>query len=298
MFDILNQIITLSPMKRSLRIIKSLPAMRKTSGTYRLKHKTIGLAPTMGALHEGHRALIKRSVKQNDVTVVSIFVNPTQFGPDEDFSRYPDAFKDDCNMVNEAGADIIFKPSVKAIYPDNFQTHILPGAIAEKLEGAARPEHMSGVATICLKLFNVIRPNRAYFGQKDAQQLAMIKSIVRDLNLDMKVVRCPIVRTKTGIAMSSRHSYLSSKDIQKAEVIYDCLKLAKKLISEGENDIRVIESQMRGMIKTVPGIKTEYIAFNQWDDLEKITAIQGKVLISMVVVINGVRLLDNIIVNL
>jgi len=283
-------------MKKKLRIIKSIKVMQRQSERYRRLVKKIGLVPTMGALHEGHISLIKKSVKQNDITVVSIFVNPTQFGPDEDFSKYPRAFKSDCRIALEAGADIVFNPPAGEIYPGGFQTYIDPGAIAGRLEGAARPGHMRGVATVCIKLFNICRPHHAYFGQKDAQQLAMIRSVVRDLNFDLKIMRCPIVRTKTGVALSSRHSYLSVDDLRKAEVIYDSLKLAKKLIDEGEISVLDIESRMKGMIESVPGVKVEYIAFNRWDDLEEVIEIRGKVLISLVVVIAGVRLLDNIII--
>ncbi len=284
-------------MKAKLRIIKSTREVWKAVDDYRRKGKTIGLVPTMGALHEGHRALIERSARQNDITVVSVFVNPTQFGPGEDFTKYPRAFNDDRRLISKSGGDIIFHPEMKAIYPDNFDTFILPGQIADRLEGAARPGHMKGVATICAKLFNICKPHRAYFGQKDAQQLAVIKSIVRDLNLDLKVVGCPIVRTKAGIAMSSRHSYLSPNDLRRAEVIYDSLKMAKRLIDDGETNVITIHDRMTSMINSVPGTKINYIAFNRWDDLGEIDQIRGKVLISMVVVIGGVRLLDNIIVN-
>ena len=271
--------------------------MQKRAERYRRQGKTVGLVPTMGALHEGHVALIKRSVRQNDITVVSIFVNPAQFGPMEDFSKYPRAFKTDCEKVQQAGGAIVFYPPVKEIYPDSYQTYIIPGAISERLEGAARPGHMRGVATVCVKLFNICKPDRAYFGQKDAQQLAMIRSVVRDLNLDLKIVRCPIVRTKTGIALSSRHSYLSEDDLKKAEVIHDSLKLAEKHVSEGEISILTIESQMRGLIETVAGATIEYIAFNRWDDLEEVAEMRGRVLVSLVVAIGGVRLLDNAIIN-
>ncbi len=284
-------------MKQKFQVVKSPRAMRKLAESYRLKGLRIGLVPTMGALHEGHLSLIRKSDQQNDITIVSIFINPTQFGPGEDFTRYPRAFKLDCAKAKAGGANIIFHPSVKDMYPDGFQTFIDPGPIADKLEGAARPGHMRGVATICLKLFSVCQPHQAYFGQKDAQQLAVIRSIVRDFNLDLKIVRCPIVRTKTGIALSSRHAYLSAGDLKEAEVIYDSLKLAKKLIAEGETDIDRIKTEMAGLIGSVPGVKIEYISFNKWDDLADIDSIIGKTLISMVVIINNVRLLDNIIIS-
>ncbi len=271
--------------------------MQKMADTFHRQGKQIGLVPTMGAFHEGHLSLIRKSVKENDVTVVSIFVNPTQFGPHEDFDKYPRAFKTDCRLAKKTGADIIFHPSVSMMYPDGFQTYIVPGKIADKLEGAARPGHMRGVATVCVKLFNIVKPHRAYFGQKDAQQLAMIKRVTADLNLDLKIIACPIVRTTSGIALSSRHSYLSKDDLNKAKVIYDSLKLAKGLIKTGVTNISTIRHRMVRLIKSMPKTKIEYIAFNRWDDLKKLNRVNGKVLISLVVVINKVRLLDNIIIN-
>ncbi len=271
--------------------------MQKMVDTFRRRGKSIGLVPTMGAFHEGHLSLIKKSATQNDITVVSIFVNPTQFGPLEDFSKYPHAFKSDCEKAQGVNAVIIFHPTVADMYPDGFQSYIDPGPIADRLEGAARPGHIRGVATVCVKLFNICKPHRAYFGQKDAQQLAMIKNMVKDLDLDLKIVRCPIVRTKTSIAMSSRHNYLSPSDLKNSEVIYDSLKLAKKLIDEGATDVKAVKTEMAGIINTVPGVKIEYIAFNRWDDLKEIETIFGKILISMAAVINEVRLLDNIIIN-
>ena len=271
--------------------------MQKLAESYNRRGKTIGLVPTMGALHRGHTELIRKSVKQNDITIVSIFINPTQFGPNEDFAKYPRAFKADCALVKQAGADIVFHPTVESIYSDGFQTFIDPGPIADKLEGAARPGHMRGVATVCVKLFDICKPHRAYFGQKDAQQLAVIKGVTRDLNFDLQIVGCPIIRTKGGVAMSSRHSYISTEELGRAEVIHDSLMLAKKLIDEGVTDIASIKAQMIGMINSVPEVAIEYIAFNHWDSLDEVTEITGRVLISMVVKIGPVRLLDNIIVK-
>ncbi len=271
--------------------------MQRLAEGWRCKGKSIGFVPTMGAFHEGHLSLIRKSVKQNDITVVSIFVNPAQFGANEDFARYPKSFKSDYSKARQAGADVIFYPSLDSIYPADFQTYVTPGSIADRLEGAARPGHMRGVATVCVKFFNIVRPHRAYFGQKDAQQLAVIKQVVKNLNLDLKIVRCPIVRTKSGIALSSRHAYLSKRDLKKAEAIYDSLKLAKRLIDEGETNAKAIKTQMTGIIQTVPGVEIEYIAFNRWDDLTEIRTISGKTLISMAAIVNKVRLLDNIIVN-
>ena len=280
-----------------MQIIKSPKSMQKLADNLRQKGKQIGFVPTMGAFHQGHLSLIRKSVKENDVTIVSVFVNPTQFGPDEDFDKYPRAFRKDCDLAEKAGVDIIFHPSVSMMYPDSFQTYVTPGDIADKLEGAARPGHMRGVATVCIKLFNIVKPHRAYFGQKDAQQLTMIKRVVADLNLDLKIITCPIVRTSSGVALSSRHSYLSEDDLNKTRVIYDSLKLAKKLVRAGMTDITAIRNRMVGMIKSVPRVRIEYIAFNRWDDLKELDTINGKVLISIVMVIGKIRLLDNIIIK-
>jgi pantoate--beta-alanine ligase len=272
--------------------------MQKKAEAIRLKGKTIGLVPTMGALHRGHVSLINRSVKENDITVVSIFVNPAQFGPHEDFSKYPRAFKADCLAAQKAGADYIFNPAVKDIYPDNFQIYVVPGEIANKLEGAARPGHFRGVATICLKLFNIIKPNRAYFGQKDAQQLAIIRHMASDLNLDLRIIGCPIVRTDNGVAMSSRHTYLSKNELIKASAIYKSLKAAQKEIKAGQRSIAKIRKNMIRLIESEPELAVEYISFNCWDDLGELTTLTGKVLISLVVRVGKVRLLDNIMIDI
>jgi pantoate--beta-alanine ligase len=247
----------------------------------------------MGALHEGHLSLIRRSAKENEITVVSIFVNPTQFGPHEDFAKYPRVFKQDCRLAKESGADFIFHPSVQDMYPKDFQTYVVPGEIANKLEGAARPGHFNGVATICLKLFNIIKPHRAYFGQKDAQQLAVIRHMVADLNLDIQIIGCKIIRTKTGVAMSSRHAYLSESQMRKAAVIHKALMAARKEVSAGQRSISKIRKMMANIIKSESGLIIEYISFNRWDSLAELTTITGNVLISLVVRIGEVRLLDN-----
>jgi pantoate--beta-alanine ligase len=280
-----------------MQIIKSPIAMLRKAEAIRRRGKSIGLVPTMGALHEGHLSLIRRSVKDNDFTIVSIFVNPAQFAPNEDLTKYPRAFKADCHAAQKVGADFIFHPSVSDIYPTDFQTHVVPGDIAEKLEGAARPGHFRGVATICLKLFNITKPHRAYFGQKDAQQLAVIKKMVADLNLDLKIVGCPIVRTDLGVAMSSRHAYLSEDELSKAAVIHKSLKAAEKEIKAGQKSIAKIHDIMTKTIESQRGLTVEYISFNRWDDLVDVSSISGKIVVSLVVRIGKVRLLDNIIIN-
>ncbi len=279
-------------------VIKSPHKMQVMADSLRLDGKIIGLVPTMGALHEGHLKLVKIAVKRADIVIVSIFVNPAQFGPGEDFGKYPRNFKSDCDKLERAGAKIIFHPSADDIYPKGFDTYLDMGKIGEILEGKRRPGHFRGVATVCAKLFNITKPHFAVFGQKDGQQLAIIRKMVRDLNFDLEIIKGPIVRTKGGVAMSSRHAYLSELDLEKAKVIKRSLDLAKDLINRGVRTADQIDSRMRKLIESIPGVKIDYIAFSRWDDLTPLTRLSGDVMISLVVVINGVRLLDNIILKI
>jgi pantoate--beta-alanine ligase len=279
-------------------IVKSPHKMQALAESFRLDRKIIGLVPTMGALHEGHLKLVDIAVKKADIVIVSIFVNPAQFGPNEDFRKYPRAFKSDCEKLKTVGADIIFNPSVDDIYPSGFSTYIEPGPIGDILEGARRPGHFKGVATICAKLFNITKPHFALFGQKDGQQLAIIRKLVRELNFDLEIIRGPIVRNKAGVALSSRHAYLTADELEKAAAIKRSLELAESLIKRGVRSPRAIESRMRQIIESVDSIAIDYIGFNRWDDLEPIRRLSGEVMLSLVVKIGGVRLLDNIIIKI
>ena len=280
-----------------LLIVKSPKKMQALSESLRADGKIIGLVPTMGAVHEGHLKLVDIAVKKSDMVIVSVFVNPAQFGPGEDFAKYPEAFKSDCEKLEGAGAHIVFHPSVDDMYPAGYSTFINIEGMTEILEGARRPVHFRGVATVCAKLFNIIKPHLVVFGQKDGQQLAVIKRMVKDLDFDLKIIKGPIVRTKTGIALSSRHSYLSEKGLDKATVIRQSLQLASDMIKKGERRAGIVESQMRKLIKSVPGTRIDYISFNRWDDLAPLKKLSGQVMISLVVIIEGVRLLDNYIVR-
>lgn len=280
-----------------LQIIKSSRKMQRLAESLRRDGKIIGLVPTMGAIHHGHLKLVELAVRRADIVIVSIFVNPAQFGPREDFRKYPRSFKTDCQKLEDAGADIVFHPSVNDIYPEGYSTYIDVGRIGELLEGGRRPGHFRGVATVCAKLFNITKPHFAVFGQKDGQQLAVIKRMVRDLDFDLGIIKAPIVRTKTGVAESSRHIYLSAADLEKASVIYESLNLAQELIAKGTRDTGVIESRMRTLVLSVPDTRVDYIAFNRWDDLEPVKRLSGEVMISLVVIIGGVRLLDNVIIK-
>jgi pantoate--beta-alanine ligase len=281
-----------------LLIIKSPSRMQALAESLRADGRIIGLVPTMGALHEGHLRLVDIAVEKSDVVVVSVFVNPAQFGPGEDFGRYPRAFKSDCDKLEKRGAHIVFYPSVEDIYPDGYSTYVKVEKMTEILEGARRPVHFRGVTTICARLFNIVKPHLAIFGQKDGQQLAVIRRMVKDLNFDLDIIRGPVVRTKAGVALSSRHSYLSQEGHKKAAVIYKSLQLAQGIIRKGERNAIKIESEMRRMIRSVPGTKIDYISFNRWDDLKPLEKLSGRVMISLVVVIEGVRLLDNAIVKI
>jgi pantoate--beta-alanine ligase len=281
----------------SLQIIKSSRRMQAVSESLRNRGKLIGFVPTMGAIHDGHLKLVEIAKTHADIVIVSIFVNPTQFGPREDFRKYPRPFKSDCDKLRRAGVDIVFHPSVDDMYSDNDSTYIDVGEIGEILEGARRPGHFRGVAVVCAKLFNITKPHFAVFGQKDGQQLAVIKRMVRDFKFDLKIIRGPIVRTNTGIALSSRHKYLSPDDLDKARVIHQSLKLAADLIKKGIRDPKIIERKMQSLIKSVQGTEIDYISFNRWDSMEPLTRLSGEVIISLVVKIAGVRLLDNVILR-
>lgn len=280
-----------------LLIIKSPRKMQALAESIRADGKVIGLVPTMGAIHEGHLKLVEIALKKSDFVIASIFVNPTQFGPHEDFSKYPRAFKSDCDKLEKAGVKVIFHPSVTDMYPRDYSTFVDVGEMTTILEGSRRPGHFRGVATICAKLFNITRPHIAVFGQKDGQQLAVIRRMVRDLNFDLKIIRGPIVRSSSGVALSSRHSYLSAEGLEKARVIRGSLKLAEKLLKNGIRNSRSIEIQMGKLIESVPGVKIDYISINRWDDLEPVDRIYDRVMISLVAMIENVRLLDNIIIR-
>jgi len=257
----------------------------------------VGFVPTMGYLHEGHLELVRRSRKENDITVVSIFVNPTQFGPKEDFEKYPRDTVRDLSMLKELGVDYIFLPSVDEMYPPGFNTWIEVKQVTERLEGAARPGHFRGVATVVAKLFNIVQPDRAYFGQKDAQQCVVIKKMVADLNIPIEIIVIPTVREEDGLAMSSRNVYLTPEMRQQAPVLYQSLQLARKLWESGERDAGKIRSQMEALIRTKPLANIEYIDVADAITLEPQERIQPPALISLVVRFGTTRLLDNIILE-
>ncbi len=262
--------------------------------TERRKGHRIGFVPTMGALHEGHSSLVRKARKLSDIVVVSIFVNPAQFGPSEDLANYPRTLRADKKLLRNLDVEYLFTPGNDEMYPDGFQTWIEFEEITRKLEGKFRPGHFRGVATIVAKLFNAITPDIAVFGQKDAQQAVIIKRMVQDLNMPVKISIAPTVREKSGLAISSRNRYFNAEQLDRASCIYRGLRSGRDLIRSGETDVGKIIKAVRKPIEETKGTITEYVSINDALTLEKLDRIDGKVLISLAVRLDGVRLIDNI----
>jgi pantoate--beta-alanine ligase len=258
---------------------------------------SVGFVPTMGYLHEGHLALVKQARVENSVVVVSIFVNPTQFGPAEDFKTYPRNTERDLALLQKENTDIVFMPSAEEMYPEKFSSWVVVEKVTDRLEGSCRPGHFKGVATVVAKLFNIVEPTRAYFGQKDAQQALVIKKMAADLNMNLEVVVSPTVREKDGLAMSSRNIYLNPQERKTATILFKALTLAQKLRKKGESDAEILRQQMTALISREPLAKIEYISIADTDTLEELSTINGQVLASMAVRIGQTRLIDNIILK-
>lgn len=277
-----------------MKIIKTISEVKKER---RNLQGTVGLFPTLGYLHEGHLNLVRKSVLDNDFTISSIFVNPTQFGPSEDFDSYPRDFERDLAMLEEEGVEFVFMPSTQEMYPEGYDTWVDIENITRKLEGASRPTHFRGVTTVVAKLFNILEPTRAYFGQKDAQQLAVIKKMVKELNMNLEVITCPTVREPDGLAMSSRNTYLKPDERKAATVLYQSLKLAEKLYSEGERDAIKIRGEMTSLIQQQPAANIDYISIADNETLDEVDEITRPVLVSLAVKIGKPRLIDNLVLE-
>lgn len=261
-------------------------------------NKTVGLVPTMGFLHEGHLSLIRRASKENDLVVVSIFVNPTQFGPNEDFETYPRDIEQDTKLAYEAGTDIIFNPSASEIYPEGSSTWVnVEGEITSVLCGASRPTHFQGVTTVVNILFNIVKPNKAYFGQKDAQQAAVLTKMVRDLHIDLELVVCPIVREADGLALSSRNTYLSSEERKQALILNQSLVKANEAYQEGERDTEKLIQLVTDTITSKPLAKIDYVSVYAYPSLQEIDKIEGNAIVAVAVHFGKTRLIDNIILE-
>lgn len=255
---------------------------------------SVGFVPTMGYLHEGHLSLVRQAKTENDTAVVSIFVNPTQFGPTEDYATYPRDPDRDLALLRKEKTDIVFMPSVEEMYPKGANSWVKVNNITERLEGASRPGHFQGVTTVVAKLFNIIEPTRAYFGQKDAQQAIVIKKMVTDLNMNLEVIVLPTVREKDGLAMSSRNVYLSPEERRAATILFKALTSAQELYNSGETNAEYIRQQMTTLITGEPLAKIDYVSIADPDTLEELSTIDRPALVSLAVKIGKTRLIDNI----
>ncbi len=280
-----------------MRVIRSIAEMQAICRTCHRDDKTIGLVPTMGALHEGHLSLVRSARSQNDAVVVSIFVNPKQFGPTEDFGKYPRSFEQDCAMLDQAGVDFVFAPSVGEMYPEGATTYVHVEGVSEKLDGRSRPGHFKGVTTVVAKLFHIIPADHAYFGQKDAAQVAVLRKMVRDQNFDIELVVCPIVREKDGLAMSSRNAYLSDAQRKQALVLHRALLRIQTLADTGESNAATLARAGREVIAEEPAAKLDYLEIVDADTLDPIEDIGKGSLVAIAAAIGSTRLIDNLVLH-
>jgi pantoate--beta-alanine ligase len=278
-----------------MKIIETIAQMREFIAAMRQEGKSVGLVPTMGALHEGHLTLMRQAKAKCDVVVASIFVNPTQFGPSEDLDSYPRDLAGDALKAESAGVDAVFHPTPKEVYPTGYATYVNVEGITDKLCGKSRPGHFRGVATVVTKLFNIVQPDIAFFGQKDAQQVAVLKCMVRDLNLSVKIEVVPIVREADGLAMSSRNKYLSASERRAALVLSRSLQLANQAAEKGERNISVLRSLVVKEIQAEPQANIDYVEIYSYPDLRELDEFKGMALLAVAVRFGTTRLIDNII---
>ena len=281
-----------------MKIVKTVDEGRAQVKEWRKEGLSVGLVPTMGYLHEGHQSLIKKSVEQNDRTVVSVFVNPMQFGPTEDLESYPRDLEADARLVESTGGDLIFNPEPEEMYKDGFCSYVNMTGLPDALCGLTRPVHFKGVCTVVNKLFNIVKPDRAYFGEKDAQQLAIIMRMVKDLNMDIEIVGCPIIREADGLAKSSRNIYLTPEERKAAGILSKSVALGKKMVAEGEKDAKKIVTAMKELINSEPLATIDYVEMVDMDTMKAIDEVRGHVLCAMAVKFGKARLIDNFIETL
>lgn len=280
-----------------MEVVKTIQSVRALVKTARSNGRRIGFVPTMGALHIGHVSLIERAVKDCGFVVVSIFVNPIQFGPSEDFDKYPRALNADLQICEKAGVDAVFVPADSEMYPTQNITWVNVEKLTTPLCGRFRPGHFRGVTTVCAKLFNIVLPDIAYFGQKDVQQAIVIKQMVKDLNMPLEIIICPTIREPDGLAVSSRNKYLSPENRKKAALIYKSLQKCSVLIKQGTKETQTIIDQMRNILSRMPGANIEYVSIVNADNLQPLDNISGRALAAVAVKIDETRLIDNILVD-
>lgn len=278
-----------------MKVVKTISEVRSEVKAWKKAGLSVGLVPTMGYLHEGHKSLMERACQENDRVVVSLFVNPTQFGPNEDFAAYPRDLQRDAAMCEAVGVALIFHPEPEEMYGKDFHTYVNMEVLSETLCGKTRPIHFRGVCTVVSKLFHIVTPDRAYFGQKDAQQLAIIKRMVKDLNFDIEIVGCPIVREKDGLAKSSRNTYLNPEERKAALILSQAIYLGQELTKNGEKDAEKIVQDMKHLIETEPLAKIDYVQAVDAASMQPVSEIKGEVLFAMAVYIGKTRLIDNFI---
>jgi len=275
-----------------MKTVRKIEEVRQCIKTWRAQGLSVGLVPTMGYLHEGHQSLMKHA-SENDRVVVSIFVNPMQFGPKEDLASYPKDLDRDSRLCEESGVDLIFNPEAEEMYAPDFCSYVDMSIITEELCGLSRPVHFRGVCTVVSKLFNIVAPDRAYFGEKDAQQLAVIRRMVRDLNFDVEVIGCPIVREKDGLAKSSRNTYLGEEERKAALVLSESIQLGKRLLEDGEKDAATLIKEMEAYIEKQPLARIDYLKAVDAVSMLPVEKMEGRVLVAMAVFIGKTRLIDN-----
>ena len=281
-----------------MKIATTVAEVREIVKGWRAAGETVGLVPTMGFLHAGHQSLIAASVKGNDRTVVSVFVNPTQFGPNEDLASYPRDLDRDAALCESTGADLIFHPEPSEMYPEGFVTYVDMNGLTNHLCGLSRPVHFRGVCTVVSKLFNIVQPDRAYFGQKDAQQLAVVKRFVKDLNMPLEIVGCPIVREEDGLAMSSRNTYMNEEERKAALILSQSIRLGEQMVKDGERSAEAVKSAMTSLIESEPMAEIDYVEVVDGLTMESVETIKGEILCAIAVKINNkVRLIDNFIAD-
>ena len=277
-----------------MKVIETVAEMKQVRKKLR---GTLGFVPTMGYLHEGHLTLVRQALAENKFAAASIFVNPTQFGPKEDFKKYPRDPERDLAMLKEVGTHLVFMPTVEEMYPEGFNSWVDVAGVTERLEGAHRPGHFRGVATVVAKLFNIVEPTRSYFGQKDAQQLLVIKKMVADLNMNTTVVAATTVREPDGLAMSSRNTYLNAKERQSAIVLWRALSLSREMHLKGERNADRLRQAMTQLISQEPLANIDYVSVANTETLQEFSQIEGPALVSMALRIGNTRLIDNIILG-
>ncbi len=280
-----------------MKIVKTVQEVRDIVKQWRKEDLSIGFVPTMGYLHEGHGSLIENSVKGNDRTVVSIFVNPMQFGPTEDLASYPRDLEKDAVLCESLGADLIFHPEPEEMYLDGFCSFTDISGLSDALCGLSRPIHFRGVCTVVNKLFNIVQPDRAYFGQKDAQQAAIVKQFVRDLNIPVEIIRCPIIREEDGLAKSSRNTYLSAEERKAALILSKAIFLGEKMVQEGEKDADIVVKAMLACLKTEPMANVEYVKAVHGLTMKDVDILEAPALVAIAVRIGKTRLIDNFVVE-